>query len=583
MEVVLKIGMQKHHNTRRKQQDNIEIYVRCKELPKVDLFSKTDPFCVLHTKKYGEWFLVNKTEVIMNCHEPRFVETFVINKAELENNLIKLTIYDSQNNNTKDIKFCQRIASVIVKAECTEGLHEYPLLTEAKQTAGIIQICIMPYKASRKELLGTFGAAKLTKRGLFTRIDSFFEIEVELYTGIFHPIYRSEIKFKNHNPRWQTCSLSINKFRNEERAKIFNIKIYNFNAKGDHEPIGTLKLTLDELIRFQGTVKQFPLLKRTGSAKKKEKIESKTSSFLLHHIALENYYSLPDIVNTGIQFHCSIAVDFTLSNGNPNEITSLHYINDVGSNQYTSALQKCLSWIGSFCKSVDFYIFGGAVMKEAQAIYTETWEDIEKILNEGEEQLPNTSKCLYQHTSEYCVKVSSSIPIFRRDVSKFILDYRKILPFVRVSGPTYFAPVLAKIASSHGNMGNGKDFQVITVVTDGICNDSDELIQFFRDHKDHPLIALFIGIGPCNFRPLKYMVADINTKAHRNIAHFSRYKGHDQTQSDLMIVLKNICKDIVGFYKSSLHNVEDFDQYTDLYEPELDGQTCPTCGSDLVL
>ena len=222
-------------------------------------------------------------------------------------------------------------------------------------------------------------------------------------------------------------------------------------------------------------------------------------------------------------------------------------------------------------------------MDEAQAIYTETWEDIEKMLNEVEEQLGNTSECLLQDRSEYCVKVSSRIPIFRRDVSKFILDYRKLLPFVRVSGPTYFAAVLEKIASSHGKMGNDKDFHVITVVTDGICNDSDELIQFFRDHKDYPLIVLFIGIGPCNFRPLKYLVAGINAKTHRNIAHFSRYKGHDQNHSDLMMVLRNICKDIVGFYKSSLHNVEDLNHNTDLYEPELDGQTCPTCGSDLVL
>ena len=49
----------------------VEIFVHCDELPKMDAFSSSDPFCVLYVQRYGQWTEYARTECIPNCHKPK--------------------------------------------------------------------------------------------------------------------------------------------------------------------------------------------------------------------------------------------------------------------------------------------------------------------------------------------------------------------------------------------------------------------------------------------------------------------------------------------------------------------------------
>jgi len=58
----------------------MELSVECQFLPKIDVFSNTDPFCVLYMRdqRNSPWKELGTTEKLVNCHFPRFVNKFQI-------------------------------------------------------------------------------------------------------------------------------------------------------------------------------------------------------------------------------------------------------------------------------------------------------------------------------------------------------------------------------------------------------------------------------------------------------------------------------------------------------------------------
>ena len=44
----------------------VELSISCADLADMDVFSKSDPFCVLYMKDGDRWLLVDKTETIDN-------------------------------------------------------------------------------------------------------------------------------------------------------------------------------------------------------------------------------------------------------------------------------------------------------------------------------------------------------------------------------------------------------------------------------------------------------------------------------------------------------------------------------------
>lgn len=60
-------------------------------------------------------------------------------------------------------------------------------------------------------------------------------------------------------------------------------------------------------------------------------------------------YSFLDYVMGGCQVNFTVGVDFTLSNKDPADPTSLHYLDPHKPNQYTTALIA----VGEVCQSYD--------------------------------------------------------------------------------------------------------------------------------------------------------------------------------------------------------------------------------------
>ena len=131
---------------------------------------------------------------------------------------------------------------------------------------------------------------------------------------------------------------------------------------------------------------------------------------------IEREHSFLDYVIGGCQIDLSIAIDFTLSNGNPRDPSSLHYF-DPQRNQYLKAIRAVgdiLQYFNSE-KKINLYGFGATVAP-------------------------------FENRPSHCFSLTGDIFNPRvNSIEEVIARYRHALDCCKLQGPTYFNEVLKEV------------------------------------------------------------------------------------------------------------------------------------------
>lgn len=74
--------------------------------------------------------------------------------------------------------------------------------------------------------------------------------------------------------------------------------------------------------------------------------------------------------------------------------------------------------------------------------------------------------------------------------------YRKCLPYLQFSGPTYFAPLLREAMEVCKQMKQEqKEYMILLILTDGVIHDKEEVKDLLVKCGRLPLSIIMIGIG----------------------------------------------------------------------------------------
>ena len=75
----------------------VELSLACSNLADMDVFSKSDPFCVLYfwDAKARSWMCLDRTETIDNNLHPEWQKKFVLQYKFEERQLLKFEVYDA--------------------------------------------------------------------------------------------------------------------------------------------------------------------------------------------------------------------------------------------------------------------------------------------------------------------------------------------------------------------------------------------------------------------------------------------------------------------------------------------------------
>ena len=205
-------------------------------------------------------------------------------------------------------------------------------------------------------------------------------------------------------------------------------------------------------------------------------------------------HSFADFLRSGWYINMSVAIDYTASNGDPQDPESFHYLNDEIDklNQYESAMKQVGNVLDYYAYKNKYYAYGFG----GRPLFME--ED------------PKSSQGVSVERQN-CFPLNGNLknPAIH-GLDNLICTYRESLEGVELWGPTFFAPVITQVYDivAEQERQNKKMYHVLLILTDGGIHDMRQTIQAVVKASSKPLSIIIVGIGDGPFDNMDILDAD---------------------------------------------------------------------------
>jgi hypothetical protein len=197
---------------------------------------------------------------------------------------------------------------------------------------------------------------------------------------------------------------------------------------------------------------------------------------------LKPRFSFLDFIFGGCEIGLSIAVDFTMSNGAPNDPKSLHYL-DLEKNEYLNAIRSVgniLQYYDSD-KQIPAFGFGAAIPP-------------------------------YGSLAEHCFALNGDIFNPECDGLDGVMEaYKHAIKKVNLYGPTHFASIIDLVNEMTESMKVtqiNQKYNILLIITDGVINDMQRTIDEIVRGSRLPLSIIIVGVGAADFDSMDQLDAD---------------------------------------------------------------------------
>lgn len=502
-----------------------------------DLLSKSDPLCVVEIWDNAKWKLVGKTECLKNTHDPHWTTRVNVPFIFVTFQRMRFRVMDADSGK--------------LRSDDTLGVVDAPL-------ADIVRVGAMQFRLEKKKVtVGTgkglgiltvrahetdtssggltrvrlkLSARKLDRAdGPFSKSDPYFVIEntAGFGPGVRSTLCKSEVVMNSLSPSWQQVSFLVNSYGRPPHEVDLDIRLMDFDKVSKHDSLGSARCSLAALASA-GT------LDVINEAKRKKKGSKYVNSGTLS-VDSASVTALPSFVSYimgGCRLRFTCAVDFTASNGKPENPRSLHYSDGVTQSLYAQALEAVGIVVSRYLSDglLEAYGFGATVGASRTPSF-----DFPLRLDVG----PNGDARVL-------------------GVSGLKEAYTNCVRNVNFSGPTNFAPILSKAmhTSSRPSMPAQHDqhYTVLLILTDGQCTDMSATIDKIVDASaTHPLSIVIVGVGSADFSAMEFLDGDNKTlsgssgRASRDIVQFVRWKPEMPPSQLASEVLAEIPTSLVEF------------------------------------
>ncbi|XP_039283440.1 copine-8 [Nilaparvata lugens] len=431
----------------------VELSLSCRSLQGKDVLSKSDPMCVTYIRPFGEsrWVEYHRTEVISNSHDPDFAAKILL-----------------------------------------------PYRFEEQQPLRFLFITAEELAALKDEVIFKFSGHKLDRKDFFGKSDPFLEIHKAMESGDYTLVLKTEVKKWTLNPAWLPITVPVRTLCNGDYERSLKFVCYDWNASGRHSLIGEFYTNLK-------TLSQGPVANNRYACIHPEKQVRKKGTYIhsgeiaLDQFELRPVYSFLDYIKGGTQLHCSIAIDFTGSNGNPEDPNSLHFVSPGG--LPPNCYEQAITAVGSIIQDYDS-------------------DKLFPVLGFGA-RLPPDGKVSH----EFFVNMDPNSP-YCNGVQGVLDAYRSCIRQVQLYGPTNFAPVINHVAKFAATYRDGSSYFILLILTDGVITDMPQTTQAIVNASVLPLSVIIVGVGNADFTAMETLDADTvaltagGVRAARDIVQF---------------------------------------------------------------
>lgn len=337
--------------------EELEIFVSCRNLPKVEFSSPSDPFIVISQKidsinikngsnvkicdriRYQE---LAKTEVIMDNHNPDFSKQIKIIYKFQEVQIIRLDVYDADTKNMSKltyhdyIGYCEFVLGDLVSTQNSKLVikiknrktqqplffKSYPVVcivrceTTSPSDAWVdLQFAGNHLPKMDWGLVHTYTLYIYTQTATlvlnihrFGKIDGYLQIYRQAIDGGWMSVYQTEVVKHNYNPVWNSFKISVQRLCNGDVDRPILVRCWDWNKNAEPDYAGELQTSLREL-----TAKESKIFhqKKNGIYTKK-----KCGTLTILQMEITRKISFLQYITGGMEIQLMIAIDFTDSNGN---------------------------------------------------------------------------------------------------------------------------------------------------------------------------------------------------------------------------------------------------------------------------
>ncbi|KAM9148510.1 copine-5 isoform 2-T2 [Pangshura tecta] len=471
----------------------VELTVSCRHLLDKDTFSKSDPMCVLYTQgiETKQWREFGRTEVIDNTLNPDFVRKFILDYFFEEKQSLRFDLYDVDSKSPDLSKhdflgqaFCtlgEIVGSAGSRLEKPLTMGAFTLHSRTGKPTPSVSNGGIPGKKCGTIILSAeelgncrdvatmqFCANKLDKKDFFGKSDPFMVFYRSNEDGTFTICHKTEVVKNTLNPVWQAFSIPVRALCNGDYDRTIKVEVYDWDRDGSHDFIGEFTTSYRELARGQSQFNVYEVVNPKKKMKKKKYINSGTVTLL--SFTVESEYTFLDYIKGGTQINFTVAIDFTASNGNPSQSTSLHYMNPYQLNAYAMALKAVGEIIQDYDSDKMFPALGFGA----------------KIPPDG-------------HVShEFPLNGNADNP-YCSGIEGILEAYHKSLKTVQLYGPTNFAPVVNHVARYATTEQDGSQYFVLLIITDGVISDMAQTKEAIVNAAKLPMSIIIVGVGQAEF------------------------------------------------------------------------------------
>ncbi|KAJ7360434.1 hypothetical protein OS493_015535 [Desmophyllum pertusum] len=512
----------------------VQMNISCRNLQDKDVMSKSDPMAVVMIFKDGRWFEVGRTERLDNTLNPQFSQAIIADYFFEELQKLKFLIYDidSPSQNLKSADFLGEIECTLGQL-VSLGTYTKPLVLKgtAENRAGTITVVTEEVSGGSDEVYLQFRAEKLDKKDFLGKSDPYLELARSKEDGTFVVVHRTEVIQNNLNPKWKPFQIPVQQLCNGDYDRTIRISCFDWDSDGSHDFIGTFTTNLREMCSAQQPREnQWPCI---NEKKQKKKRGYKNSGLVcLPKCEVVKVSSFLDFIQGGCQLNFTVGIDFTASNGDPGQSTSLHYINPYAPNEYMQALTAVGEIIQDYDSDKLFPSFGFGA------------------------RIPPS----YQVSHQFPLNFNPANP-YCAGLTGLVQAYQTCIQSVQLYGPTNISPIInhvAHFAMEATQAPTAANYFILLILTDGVITDMEQTKQAVVAASGLPMSIIIVGVGGANFEMMEELDSDdgllmaLGKAAQRDIVQFVPFRKFKTVSPAALAkeVLAEVPKQLTDYFKA---------------------------------
>uniref|UniRef100_A0A4W5NVE1 Copine II n=1 Tax=Hucho hucho TaxID=62062 RepID=A0A4W5NVE1_9TELE len=473
----------------------ILLSVCCGNLLDRDVTSKSDPFCVLFNEVDSNWVEIGRTETAVNNLNPVFGVKFKVDYHFEEVQKLKFALFDEDKCSSQLYEhdfLGEYICTLGVVCYLSHGSYNLSCyVVQPSNSLSCMQITALELSDNRIITL-TLCGRKLDKKDFFGKSDPYLEFHKQGDDGKWMLVHRTEVIKNTLDPVWKPFTVPLISLCNgdvDRSIKVSKVYQHVHSSEGDG---------------------------------------MKTESPFRYSMD----YTFLDYILGGCQIMFTVGIDFTASNGNPREASSLHYINPLGSNEYLSA-----------------------ILAVGQIIQDYDTDKMFPALGFGAQLPPD-----WKVSHEFAINFDPTNP-FCQGVEGIAQAYSVCLPHIRFYGPTNFSPIIthvARFATQALQQETAAQYFTLLIITDGVISDMDETRHAIVQAAKLPMSIIIIGVGNADFAAMEFLDGDSSVlrsytgeEAVRDIVQFVPFRDFRNAPKETLAksVLAELPQQVTQYFK----------------------------------